>query len=46
MFGKSVRKKQKRVWHGVLQGKLLADVLEADFMPVPETKEELPVAVG
>ena len=29
-----LRKNGNRVWHGVLQGKLLADVLEADFMPV------------
>lgn len=43
---KDIRQKQKRVWHGVLQGKLLADVLEADFMPVSEEKEELPVAAG
>lgn len=27
-----VRKKEKRVWHGKLQGMLLADVLEQDFM--------------
>ncbi len=33
---KDIRDKKKRVWHGVLQGKLLADVLEADFMPVEE----------
>ena len=31
---KELRKNGNRVWHGVLQGKLLADVLEADFMPV------------
>lgn len=31
-----LRKNGNRVWHGVLQGKLLADVLEADFMPVVE----------
>lgn len=37
-----LRKKQSRVWHGVLQGQLLADVLEADFMPVICEKEELP----
>ena len=43
---KDIRKQQKRVWHGVLQGKLLADVLEADFMPISEEKEELPVAAG
>ena len=29
---KEIRKEQKRVWHGKLQGQLLADVLEADFM--------------
>ena len=29
---KQIRKEQKKVWHGKLQGKLLADVLEADFM--------------
>lgn len=33
---KELRKNGNRVWHGVLQGKLLADVLEADFMPVVE----------
>lgn len=33
---KELRKNGNRVWHGVLQGKLLADVLEADFMPVKE----------
>ena len=37
-----LRKKGNRVWHGVLQGQLLADVLEADFMPVIDGKEELP----
>lgn len=31
---KELRKNGNRVWHGVLQGQLLADVLEADFMPV------------
>lgn len=36
-----LRKKGSKVWHGVLQGQLLADVLEADFMPVEEEKEEL-----
>lgn len=29
---KKIRDEQKRVWHGKLQGKLLADVLEADFL--------------
>ena len=38
-----LRKNGNRVWHGVLQGQLLADVLEADFMPVMMEKEELPV---
>lgn len=37
-----LRKKGNRIWHGVLQGQLLADVLEADFMPVIDGKEELP----
>ncbi len=27
-----IREQEKRVWHGKLAGKLLADVLEADFM--------------
>lgn len=31
-----LRKNGNRVWHGVLKGQLLADVLEADFMPVVE----------
>lgn len=35
---KELRKNGNRVWHGVLQGKLLADVLEADFMPVKEAQ--------
>lgn len=35
---KELRKNGNRVWHGVLQGKLLADVLEADFMPVEEAQ--------
>lgn len=29
-----IRKEKKTVWHGKLAGKLLADVLEADFMEV------------
>ena len=29
---KKAREENKRVWHGKLQGQLLADVLEADFM--------------
>jgi hypothetical protein len=29
---KQIRKEKKKVWHGKLQGQLLADVLEADFM--------------
>ena len=29
---KQLRKDEKKVWHGKLAGKLLADVLEADFM--------------
>lgn len=29
---KNLRKNQNRIWHGKLAGKLLADVLEADFM--------------
>ena len=29
---KDIREKNKRVWHGIHQGELLADVLEADFM--------------
>ena len=29
---KTIRKENKRVWHGIHQGELLADVLEADFM--------------
>lgn len=29
-----IRKEKKTVWHGKLAGKLLADVLEADFMAV------------
>lgn len=37
-----LRKNGNRIWHGVLQGQLLADVLEADFMPVIDGKEELP----
>ena len=40
---KELRKNGNRVWHGVLQGQLLADVLEADFMPV--TAEETGKAV-
>lgn len=31
-----LRKNGNRVWHGVLKGQLLADVLEANFMPVVE----------
>lgn len=31
---KELRKEQKKVWHGKLAGKLLADVLEADLMEV------------
>lgn len=33
---KEIRKEQKKVWHGVLAGKLLADVLEADFLGVDD----------
>lgn len=33
---KDLRANGNRVWHGVLQGQLLADVLENDFMPVFE----------
>jgi len=33
-----LRKNGNRVWHGVLKGQLLADVLEADFMPVEEAQ--------
>lgn len=33
---KKIREDQKRVWHGKLQGKLLADVLEADFLGLEE----------
>jgi len=40
---KELRKNGNRVWHGVLKGQLLADVLEADFMPV--TAEETGKAV-
>ena len=29
---KKLRKDGNRIWHGKLQGQLLADVLEADFM--------------
>ena len=29
---KNLRKNGNRVWHGKLAGKLLVDVLEADFM--------------
>ena len=29
---KNIRKEDKRVWHGIHKGELLADVLEADFM--------------
>ena len=29
---KEIREQEKKVWHGKLAGKLLADVLEADFM--------------
>lgn len=29
---KTMREEKKRVWHGIHQGELLADVLEADFM--------------
>ena len=31
---KKIREEQKKVWHGRLAGKLLADVLENDFMEV------------
>lgn len=31
---RQLRKNGNRIWHGRLQGKLLADVLEADFMEV------------
>lgn len=31
---KNLRKNQNRIWHGKLQGQLLADVLEQDFMEV------------
>lgn len=30
----NLRKNENRIWHGKLQGKLLADVLEQDFMSV------------
>lgn len=31
---RQIRKEQKKIWHGPLAGKLLADVLEADFLAV------------
>lgn len=31
---KELRKNGNKIWHGVLAGKLLVDVLEADFMDV------------
>ena len=31
---RQLRENGNRIWHGRLQGKLLADVLEADFMEV------------
>lgn len=33
---KKIRAAEKRVWHGKLQGQLLADVLEADFLGLEE----------
>ena len=37
---KKLYQEQKRVWHGALAGKLLAEVLENDFMGVEELKQE------
>ena len=40
-----LREKKARIWHGHLQGKLLADVLEADLMEAVrclETEEGMP----
>lgn len=31
---RELREEKKKVWHGKLAGKLLADVLEADLMEV------------
>jgi hypothetical protein len=36
---RQLRRDGNRIWHGVLQGKLLADVLEADFMGINESEE-------
>lgn len=33
---KKIREEKKKVWHGKLQGQLLADVLEADFLGLEE----------
>lgn len=38
---KDLRANGNRVWHGVLKGKLLADVLENDFMPVDNENEPI-----
>lgn len=38
---RKIREENKRVWHGKLAGKSLADVLEADFLGLDEEMEKL-----